>query len=133
MRPAPACLNIFAVAVDSTQAEELGFDTPAKCKKCQACTTCIIQEQGPSFKEKMEHQMLKDAVHSDPDKQKMIVRPDFLFQDRKNWPLSRDFVRQKRDLIPAKEKRKRFCTVLPVQPALLRVSCAACPAERAHF
>ena len=38
----------------------------------------------------------------------MIVRPDFLFQDRKNWPLSRDFVRQKRDLIPAKEKRKRF-------------------------
>ena len=37
LRPAPACLNTFAVPVDFTQAEELGFDTPAKCKKCRAC------------------------------------------------------------------------------------------------
>ena len=46
---------------------------PKTCGKCQTCLQCVIQEDGPSVKEHLELDMMRNGMVHDPVNKRMVV------------------------------------------------------------
>ena len=53
--------------------EQIGVIIPRTCGKCKECLQCVIQEDGPSVKEHLELQIMRDVMVHDPVNKQMHV------------------------------------------------------------
>lgn len=58
---------------DFIEAEQLGVMVPRLCRSCASCLNCVINQAGPSVREKLEIELMKDKISYDPAIKRIVV------------------------------------------------------------